>query len=79
MPAHPVLEQLIHPIGDCLTPDVADRLARLKAPEVLQQRMEEFAARSTEGTLTGEEEEEYRALVSAGSFMALLQAEARDS
>jgi hypothetical protein len=39
--------------------------------------MEEYAARSTEGTLNPSETEEYRALISAGSFIASLQAKAR--
>ena len=78
MPTHPVLEQLIHPIGDCLTPEVAGRIAALRAPASVQRRMEEFAAKSSEGSLTPVEADEYRALVSAGGFIALLQAEARE-
>ncbi|MEZ5300361.1 MAG: hypothetical protein R3F11_06800 [Verrucomicrobiales bacterium] len=78
MSVQPVLEQLIHPFGDCLTPEVARRIAALRAPLELQEKMEEFADRSSEGLLTDAEAEEYRALVSAGTIFALLQAEARE-
>ncbi len=77
MTAHPILEQFFHLIGDCLTPEVAQRLIALRAPVDVQQRTEEFTAKSTDGSLTRDEAEEYQALVSAGSFIALLQAEAR--
>ena len=72
-----ILDELFAPIGSCLTPDVAKSLAGLRAPAKVQARMEEFAQKSIEGTLTKEEKAEYDALVSAGNFIALLQAEAR--
>jgi len=75
--AHVVLDELLEPIGACLTPDVAERLAKLRAPESVQARMEELARKSDEGTLSNTEREEYEVFVSAGNFIAILQSKAR--
>ena len=70
--AHTVLDELIEPLGACLTAEVADR-----APEAAQARVEDLARKSDEGTLSDSEREEYEALVSAGPFIAILQSKAR--
>ncbi len=75
--AHSVLDELLDPIGACLTPEVAERLAQLRAPESVQARMEELAKKSEEGALSDPEREEYEAFVSAGNFVAVLQSKAR--
>ena len=43
----------------------------------MQARLEELADKSTEGTLTDAEREEYEAYVSAIDFLTVLQAKAR--
>lgn len=75
--AHAVLDELLEPIGACLTPEVAERLAQLVAPESVQARMQELARKSAEGALSDPEREEYEAFVSAGNFIAILQSKAR--
>lgn len=75
--AHTVLDELLEPIGACLTPEVAERLAQLRAPESVQVRLEELARKSEVGTLSDAEREEYDAFVSAGNFIAILQSKAR--
>ena len=75
--SHPVLNELLDPVGACLTREVAERIHRLRAPAAVQQRIEELASRSEGGTLTEEEGAEYEALVSAGTFIAVLQTKAR--
>jgi hypothetical protein len=72
-----VLDELLEPLGDCLTPEVAARLVQLRAPEHVQQRIEEFARKSSEGSLSSEERSQYDTLVSAGTFIAVLQSKAR--
>ena len=76
-PAHAGLDELLEPIGACLTPEVADRLAQLVAPESVQARMQELAQKSAEGALSDHERAEYEAFVSAGNFIAILQSKAR--
>ncbi len=75
--AHTILDELLEPIGACLTPEVAERLAQLRAPETVQVRIEELARKSEEGTLSDTEREEYDSFVSAGNFIAILQSKAR--
>jgi hypothetical protein len=72
-----VLDQLLDPVGRCLTPDVARSLLALRAPPQAQARIEELAGKCTEGRLTTEEESEYDAYVWAGNLIAILQAKAR--
>ena len=74
---HAVLDELLDPVGRCLTLEVAQRVAELRASEAVQSRIEELAAKSSEGTLSSQEREEYEVYVSAGTFIAVLQSKAR--
>ena len=76
-PAHPVLNDLLQPLGDCITPEVAQRIVDLRAPASVQKRVEQLAAKSGEGTLNELERQEYEALVSSGNFIAILQSKSR--
>ena len=71
------LHELLELVGRCLTPEDARNLVGLRASEAVQRRMQEFAAKSNEGTLSQEERAEYETLVSAGTFIAILQSQAR--
>lgn len=75
--ARVVLDELLEPLGACLTLDVAERLAKLRAPESVQARIAALARKSDEGTLSDTEREEYEVFVSAGNFIAILQSKAR--
>ena len=68
---------LMDQLGECLTPEVARRIADLRAAPEIQQRIATLADKCSEGELTPEEESEYDALVNVGTFIALLQARAR--
>jgi hypothetical protein len=71
-----ILDRLLDPIGEALTPEVARKLVALRAAPDVQQRIEYLADRCTEGMLTPEERDEYEALVTAGELIAILQAKA---
>ncbi len=75
--ANTVLDELLEPIGACLTPEVAQRLVELRASDSVQKRVEELARMSEEGRLSKAEQEEYDAFVSVGNFIAILQSKAR--
>jgi hypothetical protein len=47
--APPVLDQLMAPLGDCLTPESARRLLALKADPELQARVDDLAQRHSRG------------------------------
>jgi hypothetical protein len=74
---HSALTDLLDPLGDCMTPEVARKVVQLRASADANSRMQFLAGKSTAGTLTDAEREEYDACVSAGTFIAILQAKAR--
>jgi hypothetical protein len=71
------LDRLLEPLADCLTPDVAAKVADLRADEATQNRIDYLAERSNEGLLTAEEREEYAGYLHAIDVITVLQAKAR--
>lgn len=76
-PPPSILDQLLAPVGDCLTPEVARHLVDLHASPAVQARLEALADKSTEGQLSAEERAEYATAVTAIEFISVLQAKAR--
>ena len=76
-PAHSAFERVLAAVGQCLDRQSAEALLRLRADKEMQGRIEDLADKSTEGTITPEEREEYEALIRVGNFVAILQARAR--
>jgi hypothetical protein len=72
-----LIDRLVAPLGECLTPESARRLIALKPDSELQQRMDDMATRHTEGRLTPDEEAEYGRMVSYATFVAILKSKAR--
>ena len=72
-----VLDELFEPVSRCLTPDVARRIAALRASPLVQETLDELAEKSTEGTLTEDERDKYETYVRAINFIGILQAKAR--
>jgi len=72
-----ILDRLLDPFADCLTPDVALAVANLRARPEVQERIDELAEKCNEGELTPVEQAEYRAIVEAIDFISVLQAKAR--
>ncbi len=72
-----VLDRLLDPFADCLTPDVALAVANFRARPDVQARIDELAEKCNAGELTPVEHAEYRDLVEAIDFISILQAKAR--
>ncbi len=72
-----VLDELLDPVSRCLTPDVARRIAGLRASPQVQKKLDDLAEKSTEGTLTAAERWEYETCVRVIDFISMLQAKAR--
>jgi hypothetical protein len=72
-----VLDRLLDPLSRILTPEVAQRLARLRCDPKAQLRISKLARKCNEGELTDAERSEYEAYVYAIDFIAMLQAKAR--
>jgi hypothetical protein len=73
----PLIERLVSPLGECLTPESARRLLALKPDADLHARIDERATRHTEGRLTPQEQAEYGRYASYSTFIAALKSKAR--
>ena len=72
-----LIDRLVAPLGDCLTPESARRLIALKPDPEVERRIDDMASRHSEGRLTPAEEAEYGRLVSYATFVAILKSRAR--
>ena len=71
------LSELIDQLVDCFTPDVAQRVAALRASPEVQAKLDDLADRCNEGTLSAEERERYEYYVRGINLITLLQAKCR--
>ncbi len=72
-----VLDRLLDPVAECLTPEAARALVELHAGPEIQAQIDELAAKCNEGKLSPIEQAEYRDIVEAIDFISILQAKAR--
>ena len=72
------LAKILDPVAQCFTPEVAKRVAELRADPDVQARIEELAEKCNEGTITPEETVEYDAYIHAMDVVAVLQRKARN-
>ena len=72
-----LLEASLEPVGRSLNPEAALKLLELKAPSLLQERIDALADRCGEGVASDEELSEYDSMIHAANVIAILQAEAR--
>jgi hypothetical protein len=72
-----VLDRLLDPIGRILTPEVAERLVRVRFDRKAQARIDKLARKCNEGKLSESERSEYESYVHTIDVIAILQAKAR--
>ncbi len=72
-----VLDRVLDPFTECLTPEVARRIVDLRADVEIQTRVDTLAERANEGELTDDERTEYDSYREAFHFVTILQAKAR--
>ena len=72
-----VLDRVLDPLTHCFTPEVARRIADLRADSATQTRVDELADKANEGQLIDEERAEYDAYRSAFHFVTILRRKAR--
>ena len=71
------LDQFLDPLTGCLSPEIARQIASWRPDDNLRARIEELGRKANEGSLTPEEDDEYRNHIDDGDLIALLQAKAR--
>jgi len=73
----PVLDRLLDPVAEILTPEVAERLVRLRFDSKAQASLDKLARKCNEGKLTPAERREYEVCVQTIDFISILQSKAR--
>ena len=73
----PVLDLLLEPLDEMLTPEVAQKLVNYRVVEKARKRIDRLARKCTEGRLTEDERREYETYVQTIDFIAILQAKSR--
>ncbi len=73
-----VLDKLFEPVSQCFTPDVARRIAGLRAVPEVQARIDELADKCSEGTLSSDERHLYETYGGSIHFIDVLQAKPRN-
>ena len=72
-----ILDRILEPVSASLNVEAARKLVGLKADRKVQARVAELADKCNEGELTPAERAEYERYVTAGTMIAILQAQAR--
>lgn len=72
-----LLEQVLDPLVECLTPEAARTVVALRADPELQARLDQLADRANEGSLTTAERAEYEKLRATFHMVTLFQSKAR--
>jgi uncharacterized protein YnzC (UPF0291/DUF896 family) len=72
-----LLDDLLDPFGECLTPEVARKLVNLQASPAVIARVDYLADKCNEGTLSTSEQAEYESYVHVNEVMMLIKARAR--
>lgn len=72
-----LLDRIFEPLGEALTPESARRIAIMQADPDVQHRVDELAAKCTEGALTEAEAVEYDSYIRAMEFLSIMQSKAR--
>jgi len=71
------LGRFLEPMTEAFTPELARKIADLRADSETQARVDEWAAKAGEGTLTADEEAEYKEYVEAADIVGIIQSKAR--
>lgn len=70
------LDRLLATVADAFTPELARAVVDIRADDELQARVDMLASKANDGTITPEEEAEYKALIDAADLIAVLRLKA---
>jgi hypothetical protein len=71
------LDRMLQPVAEAMSDEFAHKLISLRADEELLSHIEQLRGKANQGTMTAEEEAEYREFVEAVDVISILQAKAR--
>jgi len=64
-------------MAEAFTPELAQTIVGIRAEPDLQARVDELAEKATAGTLSTDEDREYKSYVEAADIIGIIQAKAR--
>jgi len=71
------LDRMLRPVTEAMSPEFARKLVGLRADDELLSHVEDLRSKANQGTMTDDEEAEYREFVEAVDVISILQANAR--
>ena len=71
------LDRFLEPVTEALTPQVARSIIALKVEPELEAHIDSLRQKANEGTLTAEEDAEYKEFVEAVDVISIIQSKAR--
>ena len=71
------LDRFLEPMTQAFTPEVARKIADLRADPELQAHIDALAEKANAGTLTPEEDRDYKSYIEAADIIGVIQAKAR--
>ena len=71
------LDRLLDPLAEAFTPEMARKLVELKVDPGLERHIENLREKANQGSLSAEEEADYKELIEAIDIIAILQSKAR--
>jgi hypothetical protein len=71
------LDRLLEPLTEAFTPQLASTLIALRVDSEMETRIVELRQKTNAGTLTPEEDAEYKDFVEAVDLISIMQAKAR--
>lgn len=72
-----ILDHYFEPVDTLFTRETAEALIKRKPSQEIASRILELGQKANDGTLSDEERDEYKDLIDAGDFVALLKTKAR--
>jgi hypothetical protein len=75
----PQPDEILDPIAQCLTPEVAREILAVQIDPAVQTRVDELAAKAGEGTLTDEERDQYEDLIERADLLGIVKSLARQA
>jgi hypothetical protein len=77
MPTTNYLDRFLDPVVESFTPAIARKIVNLRAAPDVEQHVAELRRKANDGTLTPEEDAEYKDFVESLDVISILQAKAR--
>ena len=72
-----IVESVLDPFTECLTPEAARKILAFRPDDATQQRVSELAAKADAGQLNDEDRAAYRDFIEAFDLVAILKTRAR--